>query len=276
VRRKAAEVASKLGVKEVVPELVRLMQDRQADAPARAAALAALGQLNAGGLDDAVRMALADTAPELRIEGRRILAKRDLAAAIENLKQALPGGTLQEKQAAIETVATIPEPLADEVLGVLFAGLTSDRLTPELRLDVVTAVRDRLNRPNRLLTLPAREALKGQLQKFDETLAKDPSIGYQLALAGGDAERGRKVFFEKTALSCVRCHKVKDYGGEVGPDLTKIGADKKRDYLLESLVEPREVSPRRHERSLEVAHVVTTFRSWHEAAGRLRNETAEA
>jgi quinoprotein glucose dehydrogenase len=238
VRRKAAEVASKLGVKEVVPELVRLMQDSNADAPARAAALAALGQLNAGGLDETVKSALADTAPELRIEGRRILARRNPAGAIKELKQAFVDGTQQEKQAAIETIATIPEPPADEALGEMFDQLTADRLAPELRLDLVNAVRDRLSRPNRLLTWPAREALREQLKKHDESLAKDPSIGYQMALAGGDAERGRRVFFEKTALSCVRCHKISDAGGEVGPDLTKIGADKNREYLLESLVDP--------------------------------------
>ena len=68
VRRKAAEVASKLGVKEVVPESVRLIEDQTADAPARAAALAALGQLNSGPLDKSVKQALAGDAPELRIE----------------------------------------------------------------------------------------------------------------------------------------------------------------------------------------------------------------
>jgi quinoprotein glucose dehydrogenase len=40
-------------------------------------------------------------------------------------------------------------------------------------------------------------------------------------------------------LSCLRCHKAAGEGvGEVGPDLTGIGSRQKRDYLLESIIEP--------------------------------------
>ena len=46
------------------------------------------------------------------------------------------------------------------------------------------------------------------------------------------------LFYNKAELSCVRCHKVKGEGGEVGPDLTGIGSKQKRDYLLESIVAP--------------------------------------
>ena len=56
---------------------------------------------------------------------------------------------------------------------------------------------------------------------------------------GGDAEAGRQVFLHKVEVSCLRCHKAGDEGtGEVGPDLTGIAAQQKRDYLLESIVLP--------------------------------------
>src|SRR5262249_14710372 len=35
-----------------------------------------------------------------------------------------------------------------------------------------------------------------------------------------------------------RCHKIHDQGGDVGPDLTGIGAKQTREYLLESIVDP--------------------------------------
>jgi len=66
----------------------------------------------------------------------------------------------------------------------------------------------------------------------------DPLAAYRLAIAGGNAERGRKMFFENSTLSCVRCHKINERGGEVGPDLSKIGSQQKRDYLLEAIVLP--------------------------------------
>ena len=39
-------------------------------------------------------------------------------------------------------------------------------------------------------------------------------------------------------MACLRCHKVGDEGGEVGPNLTHVGKEKPREYLLESIVEP--------------------------------------
>jgi quinoprotein glucose dehydrogenase len=238
VRRKAAEVASNLGVKEVVPELVRLFKDNTADAAARAAALAALDQLKAGQMDEAVDAALSDKAPELRMEARQILARRNPAAAIKELQAVFHSGTTAEKQAAFAALGNVTDSEADKLLATSLAELAAGRVAPEVQLDLITAVRDRLARPNRLLNPPERQALRKQLQEYDEVLAQDAAAAYRLALAGGDVARGRAVFFEKIALSCVRCHKINDLGGEVGPDLTKIAADKTREYLLESLVEP--------------------------------------
>jgi quinoprotein glucose dehydrogenase len=267
VRRKAAEVASALGVKEVVPELVRLFLDNHADATARAAALAALGQLNAGQIDEAVKTALGDKSPELRIEARRILARRNPAAAIKELKSVLERGTTPEKQAAFAALGVAAVPEADKLLTSFLDDLAAGRIAAEVQLDLVTAVRERLDRPNRLLNPPERQALRRQLQTYDESLAKDSASAYRLALAGGDAARGRAVFFEKVALSCVRCHKVSDVGGEVGPDLTKIAADKTREYLLESLVDPNKAIARGFETA------VLTLDDGRSVSGIVKNQT---
>lgn len=66
----------------------------------------------------------------------------------------------------------------------------------------------------------------------------DPLAKYREALSGGSAARGRTIFFEKAEVSCVRCHKIEGNGGEVGPDLSKISSQQKRDYLLEAIVLP--------------------------------------
>ena len=51
------------------------------------------------------------------------------------------------------------------------------------------------------------------------------------------------IFTTKAELECVRCHKVNGpngelAGGEVGPELSGIGARQTRTYLLESIVDP--------------------------------------
>lgn len=63
-----------------------------------------------------------------------------------------------------------------------------------------------------------------------------------LALSG-DAERGRKLFFQEGA-QCAQCHRVDGQGRDFGPDLSAIGARYDRKQLLEHLVEPsKQIEP---------------------------------
>jgi putative heme-binding domain-containing protein len=56
-------------------------------------------------------------------------------------------------------------------------------------------------------------------------------------LAGGDPDRGREVFFGKKA-GCGSCHTIMSDGGDVGPDLTGVGAIRSGLDLLEAVVYP--------------------------------------
>ncbi len=53
----------------------------------------------------------------------------------------------------------------------------------------------------------------------------------------GDAHRGESVFRRKE-LTCFKCHAIGGAGGQVGPDLSSIGASAPVDYLIESLLVP--------------------------------------
>jgi len=57
-------------------------------------------------------------------------------------------------------------------------------------------------------------------------------------LTGGDAARGKKVFFTHAIAGCFRCHKVGGEGGILAPALDGIAARKDARYLLESLINP--------------------------------------
>ena len=54
---------------------------------------------------------------------------------------------------------------------------------------------------------------------------------------GGDIEAGRKVFFHNKS-ACASCHRIGKEGGNVGPDLTTIGAIREPRDLLEAVVLP--------------------------------------
>ncbi len=61
-----------------------------------------------------------------------------------------------------------------------------------------------------------------------------------LALAAsdkGDPARGELVF-RRSELSCVKCHAVNKAGGQIGPDLTPVGANSPMEYLVTALFDP--------------------------------------
>lgn len=53
----------------------------------------------------------------------------------------------------------------------------------------------------------------------------------------GNPMRGEAIFRRQETL-CLRCHAISGAGGQVGPDLTSIGASAQVDYLIESLLLP--------------------------------------
>ncbi len=55
----------------------------------------------------------------------------------------------------------------------------------------------------------------------------------------GDAAHGKALFSDaKGQAQCYRCHMVLGEGGRIGPDLSRIGAKRTPDYILESIVKP--------------------------------------
>ncbi|MBL8865781.1 MAG: sorbosone dehydrogenase, partial [Planctomycetia bacterium] len=56
-------------------------------------------------------------------------------------------------------------------------------------------------------------------------------------LKSGDPARGEAIYRRKE-LKCLNCHAIAGSGGQVGPDMTSIGASAQPDYLVESLLIP--------------------------------------
>lgn len=55
--------------------------------------------------------------------------------------------------------------------------------------------------------------------------------------SSGDAARGEAVF-RRADLSCLKCHAVSGAGGQIGPDLSPLGASSPVDYIIKSLFDP--------------------------------------
>jgi putative membrane-bound dehydrogenase-like protein len=60
----------------------------------------------------------------------------------------------------------------------------------------------------------------------------------------GNADRGRKVFFDVEKALCSKCHRIGEQGERIGPELTGVGSRFSRVYLTESILEPsRTIAP---------------------------------
>lgn len=60
----------------------------------------------------------------------------------------------------------------------------------------------------------------------------------QILSLPGEAGRGQQVFFATAGVQCRNCHRIRQEGKEVGPDLTAIGKKYNREQLLESILAP--------------------------------------
>jgi quinoprotein glucose dehydrogenase len=188
----------------------------------RVEALRTLAATNDAGLKIAVTAALEAKDALLREEAVKLLVQLrlpDTAGLLEKL--AADKGALAVRQAAVSSLGDWAGSEADAVLGRLLDQWKD--LPPGLHLELLEAA-------------GKRPALKEQLGRIDA--ARVPN---QEVLEGGDPKAGREIFFERLDLACARCHAVKDKGGTVGPPLTQVGAQRKREEILESILFPNKV-----------------------------------
>lgn len=94
----------------------------------------------------------------------------------------------------------------------------------------------------RTSTLTVPELVDALSKAGDLGAARKPPTADELKalvadLEKADAARG-EIIFRRKELQCLACHGVGGAGGQVGPDLTSIGASAQRDYVIDSLLTP--------------------------------------
>ncbi|MGV3533553.1 MAG: HEAT repeat domain-containing protein, partial [Chthoniobacteraceae bacterium] len=228
VQEMVAKVAARLSIKDAGAHLFALASNDKASTGARVAAIQALAALKDSHLPQVAKLAVSDKDSKVRAEGLQALAGADPGAAVKVIGEIVITGAPSEKQGALLALTQINRPEAHALIGTLMDKLIEGSVPAEIRLDVYEAAR-RADKPE----------LKEKIERYEANLPKDdPLAPYRIALAGGDVERGRKIFREKAEVQCLRCHKAEIGDSQVGPDLTHIGASKDRAYLLESIVYP--------------------------------------
>lgn len=230
----AITCAGELRLTSISTGLADLLKSTSANESARVAALQSLDRLNSPDIE-AIVTELADETkaklpPELKATLIEIAGKRMPAEFVLGLMdEVLSSGTVTQKQSVISTLGSMKDNGSEGLLLGYLDKMMRDDFDDAVRLDVVLASEKRKS-----------NAMKEKLSAYRQMLAARSSLTaqYNDALLGGDPRAGRRVFNGKTEVSCVRCHKVGNQGGEVGPNLSGIGLTRDREYLLEAIVEP--------------------------------------
>jgi len=225
VRAAAAALVPGVGLSDTAV-LLDLVRDPKLSGAARGAALAALAGQKAPALAEAVDAALADKDLVLRRAAVRASAALPDGAAL--VRKALISGGPFDQQAAMEAIALLDRAAADTLLSEALDRLLAGKIAAEARLDLLTAA-----------TASKSSGVDKRLRQYESSRPKDdPLAPFRETLAGGDGERGRKIFYDRADVQCLRCHAIKGDGGSAGPDLAGIGKRQSREYLLESVLFP--------------------------------------
>lgn len=229
IRIVALKAAGALNMTSTISKIEPLLQDDPSP-DVRIASLQALADLGYSDLDNAVYIALEDDNDSVRGQALQSLPGLQLppetSAAI--MERVLENGTVEERQTAFRMLGRMESQQARSIISTQMDKLIADDLQDEVNLDLVLAAES-----------AGGEIVNEKLRMYQTEKERTDSVAvYRESLYGGNADDGRRVFYQNAAAQCIRCHVVDGEGSNVGPDLTGIGSKLTRRQLLESMVHP--------------------------------------
>lgn len=302
-RQMALAAMAQSGIKpmpsEWVTALTAILSNSNDALVTQAVAVVRSVPLPESGTDDLTKALLsltsrADMSPELRLEAAAALPSRSLepelfsllighlsgdspinhrVAAVDALTRAklspeqlatLAGTVAQVGPLELNRLLAIFESVSDASVGEkLIAGLQKSPVLTSLRVD---ALKQRIAK----FPAPVQQQAEVLYAAINVEAAKQKErLDELVALVGqGDVRRGQVVFGNSKA-ACTACHAMGYKGGNVGPDLSRIGKIRSERDLLESILFPSVSLVRSYEPILIVTHSGQTHN------GLIRRENAD-
>lgn len=229
LRLSAVKAVSKLNISQGSSVLMVLLKNDK-DPSVRSEALKALVSINDPKASDAIKTAIADKDKAVRVTGIDLIAKMNIPKElmVSLLSDVINTKTSEEKQAALLTLGNLPVQYSKNVFDGLLQKLSAGKLSPEIYLELSEAI-DSSRSPD----------LIAKYKQLNATLSPDTlAAAYAGSLSGGDADKGRRIFYSNQSAQCIRCHSYNDRGGNAGPRLNGVAARLTRQQLLEALINP--------------------------------------
>jgi quinoprotein glucose dehydrogenase len=211
-------------------DLAAIVDNAQLSGNARAKALALFLKAPSPEMDAALTRWSADVDTILALSALEAIMARQPAAALPSLQKALQKNQPALSQGAWTLLAKVPGSAAADLIAAGVKELTAAKGALPFAIEILETAEAR-----------SEEKVKQALSAWEASLdPADPLASWLVALEGGDAERGEKIYLSHPA-ECMRCHRAGDgheAGGEVGPNLAGIGKRGDHHFLLESIMVP--------------------------------------
>lgn len=236
VRDAFFKLGASYGLTEIADQLINIVQDDLAEPGRRADSILALSSLNPNFVLENSDRLLADKQVTVRTASLRALVslfqgKQATEKVVKAVTNGLKSEITAERQAAWDAISSLDDSSALELLNQYASSLFDRSMPKDTWLNAQEAI-----------VTKGSETLKGQWREREAELKSladsNPAEAWADCIEGGDPVRGHELFFTRSSLSCVRCHKVGNVGGDVGPSLSSLGKLKDATYLLEAIVAP--------------------------------------
>ena len=229
IREGAVIALGELKIEAAAQQLLTVLSNDK-DPAVRAESLKALAKIPGSPMDKAVETALSDSQRSVRVAGLDLLEELTIPAERKAalLDEVIQKRTVEEQQAAVNTLARLDQESAKNVFEKLLAQFEENELPQAIELEFFEAMETRKD-----------AQLKERYNQVHENMTQDDLLAsYSGSLYGGDLVKGRKIFFQHATAQCIKCHAYDDFGGNAGPKLNGVGARLTREQLLEALIDP--------------------------------------
>ena len=176
--------------------------------------------------------ALNSKSPELRAVAAEELSEAGVGgSAVDNYLLATLNNSSDtvELQRAIKMIPRLNS--KKYIIEKLVKELIDGRIAPEIQLEVLEEA-----------TAIARDypEIRMLMDNYNNYINKQSVMKrYDVALKGGNAEKGKGIFFSHAQAQCSKCHALKQIDKQIGPSLEGIAKRHSHEFLLQSIVDPQ-------------------------------------
>ena len=176
--------------------------------------------------------ALNSKSPELRAVAAEELSEAGVGgSAVDNYLLATLNNSSDtvELQRAIKMIPRLNS--KKYIIEKLVKELIDGRIAPEIQLEVLEEA-----------TAIARDypEIRMLMDNYNNYINKQSVMKrYDVAIKGGNAEKGKGIFFSHAQAQCSKCHALKQLDKQIGPSLEGIAKRHSREFLLQSIVDPQ-------------------------------------